>query len=95
MDDGRRLMVVAEGRLVNLGAAEGHPADVMDMSFSAQALSAEWLLQTHESLDNQVYVMPEELDNEVARLKLAAMGGGLEQLTAEQVNYLASWNQGT
>lgn len=95
MDDGRRLMVVAEGRLVNLGAAEGHPADVMDMSFSAQALSAEWLLQTHESLENQVYVMPEELDNEVARLKLAAMGGGLEQLTDEQVNYLASWNQGT
>jgi adenosylhomocysteinase len=95
MDDGRRLMVVAEGRLVNLGAAEGHPADVMDMSFSAQALSAEWLLQTHETLDNQVYVMPEELDNEVARLKLEAMGGGLEQLTAEQVNYLASWNQGT
>lgn len=95
LDDGRRLMVVAEGRLVNLGAAEGHPADVMDMSFSAQALSAEWLLQAHESLDNQVYVMPEELDNEVARLKLEAMGGGLEQLTDEQVNYLASWNQGT
>jgi adenosylhomocysteinase len=95
MDDGRRLMVVAEGRLVNLGAAEGHPADVMDMSFSAQALSAEWLLQTHETLDNQVYVMPEALDNEVARLKLEAMGGGLEQLTEEQVSYLASWNQGT
>ncbi len=95
MDDGRRLMVVAEGRLVNLGAAEGHPADVMDMSFSAQALSAEWLFQVHESLDNQVYVMPVDLDNEVARLKLAAMGGGLEQLTDEQERYLASWDQGT
>ena len=95
LDDGRRLMVVAEGRLVNLGAAEGHPADVMDMSFSAQALSAEWLFQVAETLDNQVYVMPDELDKEVARLKLEAMGGGLEQLTAEQENYLASWDQGT
>lgn len=95
MDDGRRLMVVAEGRLVNLGAAEGHPADVMDMSFSAQALSAEWLLQSEGTLDNQVYVMPDELDNEVARLKLAAMGGGLELLTPEQERYLASWDQGT
>ncbi|MCP3976152.1 MAG: adenosylhomocysteinase, partial [bacterium] len=70
MDDGRRLMVVAEGRLVNLGAAEGHPADVMDMSFSAQALSAEWLFEVSDTLENQVYVMPQELDNEVARLKL-------------------------
>jgi len=95
MDDGRRLMVVAEGRLVNLGAAEGHPADVMDMSFSAQALSAEWLLSVGDTLDNQVYVMPEELDDEVARLKLEAMGGGLEQLTQEQEKYLASWDQGT
>ena len=95
LDDGRRLMVVAEGRLVNLGAAEGHPADVMDMSFSAQALSAEWLFQVSDTLENQVYVMPDELDKEVARLKLEAMGGGLEQLTAEQENYLASWDQGT
>lgn len=95
MDDGRRLMVVAEGRLVNLGAAEGHPADVMDMSFSAQALSAEWLLSVAETLENQVYVMPKELDDEVARLKLEAMGGGLEQLTEEQERYLASWDQGT
>jgi len=95
MDDGRRLMVVAEGRLVNLGAAEGHPADVMDMSFSAQALSAEWLFSTADTLENQVYVMPKHLDDEVARLKLEAMGGGLEQLTSEQENYLASWDQGT
>ncbi len=95
MDDGRRLMVVAEGRLVNLGAAEGHPADVMDMSFSAQALSAEWLFEVGDTLENQVYVMPEELDNEVARLKLDAMGGGLEILTEEQEHYLASWDMGT
>ncbi len=95
MDDGRRLMVVAEGRLVNLGAAEGHPADVMDMSFSAQALSAEWLFEVSDTLENQVYVMPQELDNEVARLKLEVMGGGLEILTEEQEHYLASWDMGT
>ena len=93
--DGRRLLVVAEGRLVNLGAAEGHPADVMDMSFADQALAAEWLLEVAGDLDPDVYVLPEELDQEVARVKLAAMGGGLEQLTAEQERYLASWQMGT
>ncbi len=93
--DGRRLMVVAEGRLVNLGAAEGHPADVMDMSFADQALAAEWLLEVGADLDPNVYVLPEELDQEVARLKLEAMGGGLEQLTGEQERYLASWQMGT
>ncbi len=95
LPDGRRLMVVAEGRLVNLGAAEGHPADVMDMSFADQALAAEWLLEVGADLDPDVYVLPEELDQEVARLKLAAMGGGLEQLTKEQERYLASWQMGT
>jgi adenosylhomocysteinase len=95
MADGRRLLVVAEGRLVNLGAAEGHPADVMDMSFSDQALAAEWLFANAETLGPNVYVLPDELDHEVARLKLAAMGGGLEQLTDEQARYLASWQQGT
>ena len=93
--DGRRLMVVAEGRLVNLGAAEGHPADVMDMSFADQALAAEWLLEVGADLDPDVYVLPVELDQEVARLKLVAMGGGLEQLTEEQERYLASWQMGT
>ena len=93
--DGRRLLVVAEGRLVNLGAAEGHPADVMDMSFADQALAAEWLFEVAGDLDPDVYVLPEELDQEVARVKLAAMGGGLEQLTAEQERYLASWQMGT
>ncbi len=95
LPDGRRLLVVAEGRLVNLGAAEGHPADVMDMSFADQALAAEWLVQQHEDLEAQVYVLPKELDREVARLKLEAMGGGLEHLTAEQERYLASWQEGT
>ena len=95
MADGRRLLVVAEGRLVNLGAAEGHPADVMDMSFAVQALAAEWLLNEAGPLDSQVYVLPDEIDNRVATLKLAAMGGGLESLTDEQRRYLASWQQGT
>ena len=95
LPDGRRLLVVAEGRLVNLGAAEGHPADVMDMSFADQALAAEWLVQQGESLAPDVYVLPGELDREVARLKLEAMGGGLEQLTAEQERYLQSWQEGT
>ncbi len=93
--DGRRILVVAEGRLVNLGAAEGHPADVMDMSFADQALAAEWLTVNGAALDAKVYVLPKELDDQVATLKLEAMGCGLEQLTAEQVEYLGSWQHGT
>lgn len=95
MPDGRRILVVADGRLVNLGAAEGHPADVMDMSFADQALAAEWLAQNAERLQPRVYTLPAELDNQVARLKLEAMGGTLETLTAEQSEYLSSWQHGT
>jgi adenosylhomocysteinase len=95
LPDGRRLLVVAEGRLVNLGAAEGHPADVMDMSFADQALAAEWLKENGASLEPKVYVLPQALDHEVARLKLESMGGGLEQLTDEQLDYLNSWQHGT
>ncbi len=95
LPDGRRLLVIAEGRLVNLGAAEGHPADVMDMSFADQALAAEWLKENGASLEPKVYVLPKELDDEVASLKLESMGGGLEQLTDEQIEYLASWQHGT
>ncbi len=95
LPDGRRILVVAEGRLVNLGAAEGHPADVMDLSFSDQAIAAEWLVQNGEQLDPKVYRLPAELDEEVARLKLEAMDGSLEPLTDEQVDYLASWQHGT
>lgn len=95
MPDGRRLLVVAEGRLVNLGAAEGHPADVMDMSFADQALAAEWLKNNGPALEPNVYVLPEALDHEVARLKLESMGCGLEVLTDEQVAYLSSWEHGT
>jgi adenosylhomocysteinase len=95
LEDGRRLLVVAEGRLVNLGAAEGHPADVMDMSFADQALAAEWIIQNQDELEAKVYVLPTELDDEVARLKLEAMNGSLEQLTPAQEHYLASWEHGT
>jgi adenosylhomocysteinase len=95
MPDGRRIFVVAEGRLVNLGAAEGHPADVMDMSFADQALAAEWLIENAGDLEPKVYILPEELDKDVARLKLEAMAGGLEVLTPEQEKYLAGWQQGT
>jgi adenosylhomocysteinase len=95
LPDGRRLLVVAEGRLVNLSAAEGHPADVMDMSFADQALAAEWILEGADQLEPGVYTLPHRLDIEVARLKLAAMGNGVEELTAEQQKYLASWQEGT
>ena len=95
LPNGNRILVVAEGRLVNLGAAEGHPADVMDMSFSDQAIAAEWLVENAESLDPKVYRLPDELDAEVARLKLESMGASLEPLTDEQADYLSSWEHGT
>jgi len=92
---GKRILVVAEGRLVNLGAAEGHPADVMDMSFSDQAIAAEWIVENSDSLEPKVYRLPDELDAEVARLKLESMGASLEALTDEQADYLSSWEHGT
>src|SRR5512143_3633705 len=92
---GKRLNLVAEGRLVNLGAAEGHPAAVMDMSFANQALSAEYVAAHHAELEPRVYVVPEAIDAEVARLKLAALGITLEPMTAEQAAYVASWRHGT
>ncbi|HEU4750676.1 MAG TPA: adenosylhomocysteinase, partial [Acidimicrobiia bacterium] len=95
MADGRRLLVVAEGRLVNLGAAEGHPADVMDMSFSNQALAAEWLAQRAGTLEPGIYTLSADIDREVARIKLASMGAGLEELTDEQKAYLSGWREGT
>lgn len=93
--DGRRLHVVAEGRLVNLATAEGHPAAVMDMSFANQALSAEYVAKNHDTLANQVYVVPEDIDREVARLKLVALGVDIDTMTPEQVAYVASWQSGT
>lgn len=95
MADGRRILVAAEGRLVNLGAAEGHPADVMDMSFTNQALAAEYLIVNREELEPKIYTLPTEIDNQVASIKLAHLGGGLEQLTEEQVAYLSGWQEGT
>ncbi|HXI80026.1 MAG TPA: adenosylhomocysteinase [Verrucomicrobiae bacterium] len=92
---GKRVNLIAEGRLVNLGAAEGHPAAVMDMSFANQALSAEYVAQHHAELTPQVYVVPEAIDAEVARLKLAALGIKLDKMTAEQIAYVTSWQHGT
>ena len=93
--DGRRLNLLGEGRLVNLAAAEGHPSAVMDMSFANQALAVEWVVKNHASLENRVYPVPQEIDHEVARLKLHAMGIEVDALTAEQDAYLHSWQQGT
>lgn len=95
MPDGRRILVAAEGRLVNLGAAEGHPADVMDMSFSNQALAAEYLIDNADTLEPKIYTLPSEIDEEVASIKLDSMGGGLETLTEEQRKYLSGWQEGT
>ena len=95
LNDGRKIVVLAEGRLVNLAAAEGHPSAVMDMSFANQALAAEYLLKNASKLLKQVYTLPEELDREIARLKLVAMGVHIDTLTPEQSKYLRSWEEGT
>ncbi len=92
---GKRLHLIAEGRLVNLGAAEGHPAAVMDMSFANQALSAEYVAKHHAELEPTVYVVPAAIDAEVARLKLAARGITIDGMTAEQLDYMSSWQHGT
>jgi len=93
--DGRRINLLGEGRLVNLAAAEGHPAAVMDMSFANQALAVEWMVKNHATLEKRVYPVPVDIDREVARLKLRAMNVEIDQLTAEQDEYLHSWQQGT
>jgi adenosylhomocysteinase len=93
--DGRRLYLLAEGRLVNISAAEGHPALVMDMSFANQALATEYAVTNAASLENKVYPVPTVIDEEIAKLKLATMGVNIDTLTEEQAKYLASWNEGT
>ena len=95
LEDGRRLFLLAEGRLVNISAAEGHPALVMDMSFANQALATEYAVQHAASLEKKVYPVPTEIDEEIARLKLETMGVTIDQLTEEQAKYLASWDEGT
>ncbi|MBE0604523.1 MAG: adenosylhomocysteinase, partial [Deltaproteobacteria bacterium] len=93
--DGRMLHVLGEGRLINLAAAEGHPAIVMDMSFANQALSVEYMLANHGDLSNDVHGVPEHTDREIARLKLLASGVRIDRLTPEQKKYLSSWEMGT
>jgi adenosylhomocysteinase len=95
MQDGRRLHVLAEGRLINLAAAEGHPAAVMDMSFANQALCAEYMAKNYKTLEPKVYDVPPDIDAEVARLKLKAMDIEIDTLTPEQHHYLTSWEEGT
>jgi adenosylhomocysteinase len=95
LGDGRRINLLGEGRLVNLAAAEGHPASVMDMSFANQALSAVYMIRNAENLENSVYEVPEDIDHEIARLKLEAMGIRIDNLTPEQSKYLDSWEEGT
>jgi len=95
MKDGRKLYLLGDGRLINLAAAEGHPASVMDMSFANQALSSEYMVKHSKELKNQVYSVPEHLDQQIAKLKLESMGVLIDKLTPEQEHYLASWNEGT
>ncbi|HEU5362441.1 MAG TPA: adenosylhomocysteinase [Gaiellaceae bacterium] len=94
-EDGRRVFLLADGRLVNISAAEGHPAIVMDMSFANQALATEYAVENASSLEKKVYPVPREIDEEIARLKLETMGVEIDKLTEEQATYLASWNEGT
>jgi adenosylhomocysteinase len=95
LPDGRIIHILGEGRLINLAAAEGHPASVMDMSFANQSLSAEYMVKNADKLENRVYSVPEDIDKEIARLKLASMRINIDTLTAEQVRYLNSWKEGT
>ena len=91
LPDGRVLNVLAEGRLVNLAAGNGHPAEIMDMSFAVQALSLEWMARHAGKLEKKVYNVPEEIDDQIGRVKLAAMGLSIDTLTQEQKDYLAGW----
>ena len=93
--DGRKINILGEGRLINLASAEGHPVSVMDMSFANQALSAEFMAKNADKLEKKVYSVPAEIDHEIARLKLEAMGVKIDTLTAEQTHYLNSWEEGT
>ena len=93
--DGRKINILGEGRLINLASAEGHPASVMDMSFANQALAAEYMVKNSKSLENKVYSVPADIDAEIARIKLDAMGIRIDSLTEEQVKYLNSWQEGT
>jgi len=95
LKNGKKIFLIAEGRLMNLAAAEGHPSTVMDMSFADQALTAAWLVRNYKALENRVYDVPKEIDEKVAQLKLSSLGVKIDKLTPEQKKYLASWQEGT
>jgi adenosylhomocysteinase len=95
LKDGRKINLLGEGRLINLAAAEGHPASVMDMSFADQALSVEYMVKNFKTLEKRVYKVPDELDKRVAKLKLESMGIKIDRLTPDQEEYLAGWSEGT
>jgi len=95
LKNGKKIFVLAEGRLINLAAAEGHPASVMDMSFAVQALTTEYVVKNHEKLEHRVYEVPESIDKWVAELKLKSMNVAIDKLTPEQEKYLATWTMGT
>ncbi len=95
LKSGKRVVILAEGRLVNLAAAEGHPSSVMDMSFANQALASEYMARNHRKLEKRVYPVPTDIDQEIARLKLASMGSQIDRLTPNQKRYLSSWQEGT
>ena len=95
MKDGRKIYLIAEGRLMNLAAAEGHPSAVMDMSFADQALTCDWLVQNHKGMEKRVYNVPAEIDEQVSKFKLASMGVKIDTLTPAQKKYLSSWQEGT
>jgi adenosylhomocysteinase len=95
MKDGRRIYILGEGRLINLASAEGHPASVMDMSFANQALSCEYMVKNHDQLERKVYSVPDAIDQQIAKIKLDAMGVKIDTLTPEQQKYLNSWEEGT
>ena len=95
MDDGRRLYLISDGRLMNLAAGQGHPAEIMDMSFAVQALALEYMVKNHENMDDQVYTAPDSIDVNIARLKLEAMGVSIDELTQEQEKYITGWEEGT
>jgi adenosylhomocysteinase len=95
LKDGRKINLLGEGRLINLAAAEGHPASVMDMSFADQALSVDYMVRNSKKLEKTVYKVPDDLDKRVARLKLESIGIKIDRLTPEQEEYLAGWSEGT
>jgi adenosylhomocysteinase len=95
LKNGKKIYLLAEGRLVNLASAEGHPSEVMDMSFSDQALTCKYIVENYRNLEPKVYDVPSEIGNKIAKLKLESMGINIDELTEEQKKYMASWKEGT